>query len=239
MCAKRIHASALSIVFSQSLTSHRGPGKGAFDNPTPRQYLEAIRRVRTLYDLDRAPDLKHESLGRCLSLWSNAKSDIGCFRLKAGCFRACRVKLNSPDRLNALCFTNAASTCLVNTSIRSNPTRSSPAPDVDQRIAQLWPCIATIRKDMAWFRGFMPEFPKHAHGPVTILNVGGMNTERQQIAAGIDHDVALAALDLLAGIVSGNGRVFRCFHALTVDHACCGAAVATDRLGAPWLPAFG
>ena len=38
-------------------------------------------------------------------------------------FRACRVKLNSPDRLNALCFANAASTCLVNTSIRSNPTR--------------------------------------------------------------------------------------------------------------------
>ena len=38
--------------------------------------------------------------------------------------RACRVKLNSPDRLNALCFTNAASTCRVNTSIRSNPTRS-------------------------------------------------------------------------------------------------------------------
>ena len=37
--------------------------------------------------------------------------------------RACRVKLNSPDRLNALCFANAASTCLVNTSIRSNPTR--------------------------------------------------------------------------------------------------------------------
>ena len=30
-------------------------------------------------------------------------------------FRACRVKLNSPDRLNALCFANAASTCLVNT----------------------------------------------------------------------------------------------------------------------------
>ena len=39
--------------------------------------------------------------------------------------RACRVKLNSPDRLNALCFANAASTCLVNTSIRSNPTRSN------------------------------------------------------------------------------------------------------------------
>ena len=91
-------------------------------------------------------------------------------------------------------------------------------PMFDQRIAQLWPCIATIRKDMAWFRGFMLKFPKHAHGPVTILNVGGMNTERQQIAAGIDHDVALAALDLLAGVVSGNGRVFRCFHALTVDH---------------------
>ena len=29
--------------------------------------------------------------------------------------RECRVKLNLPDRLNALCFTNAASTCLVNT----------------------------------------------------------------------------------------------------------------------------
>ena len=47
---------------------------------------------------------------------------------------------------------------------------------------------------MAWFRGFMPEVSKHAHGSVTILNVGGMNTERQQIAAGIDHDVTLTAL---------------------------------------------
>ena len=38
-----------------------------------------------------------------------------------------------------------------------------------------------------------------------------MNTERHKIAAGIDHGVALAALDLLVGIVSGNGRVFNCF----------------------------
>ena len=38
-----------------------------------------------------------------------------CFNVMWKRFGACRVKLNSPDRLNALCFANAASTCLVNT----------------------------------------------------------------------------------------------------------------------------
>ena len=72
----------------------RGPSKGAFDNPTPRQYLEAICRVRTLYDLDRASGIEHESLIICLSLWSNAKSDIGCFKLKAGHFKMRKQLIN-------------------------------------------------------------------------------------------------------------------------------------------------
>ena len=65
---------------------------------------------------DRAPDLKHESLIRCLSLWSNAKSDIGCFRLKTGRFRGCRRQIGAstgrmadrlllgPDPCAGVCF---------------------------------------------------------------------------------------------------------------------------------------
>ena len=56
------------------------------------------------------------------------RQDNGHTSAGTGDYRACRVKLNSPDRLNALCFANAASTCLVNTSIRSNPTRSGHDP---------------------------------------------------------------------------------------------------------------
>ena len=58
------------------------------------------------------------------SATTSKKRPAPLFRSLTGRIRACRVKLNSPDRLNALGFTNAASTCLVNTSIRSNPTRS-------------------------------------------------------------------------------------------------------------------
>ena len=45
-------------ILDQSSATPEAPCKGAFDNPTPRQYLEAICRVRTLYDLDSpAPDV--------------------------------------------------------------------------------------------------------------------------------------------------------------------------------------
>ena len=43
--------------------------------------------------LARAPGLEHESLIRCRTLWSNAKSDIGCFRLKAGRFKQRREEM--------------------------------------------------------------------------------------------------------------------------------------------------
>ncbi|GBQ29269.1 hypothetical protein AA0472_2946 [Acetobacter estunensis NRIC 0472] len=44
--------------------------------------------------------------------------------------------------------------------------------------------------------------------PITVLDVGGMNEEKDQEAAGISHDMALAALDLPARVISPKARRF-------------------------------
>ncbi|KPH87851.1 hypothetical protein GLUCOINTEAF2_0204042 [Komagataeibacter intermedius AF2] len=46
-----------------------------------------------------------------------------------------------------------------------------------------------------------------------------MNEEKDQEAAGISHDMALAALDLLARVIARKPAAFRSFHRLAVNHA--------------------
>jgi hypothetical protein len=46
------------------------------------------------------------------------------------------------------------------------------------------------------------ELRQHQLGPVAILNAGTMDHHDQQQAQRVDDDMALAALDLLAGIVA-------------------------------------
>jgi hypothetical protein len=43
---------------------------------------------------------------------------------------------------------------------------------------------------------------QHALRAVTILNVGGMDLDGQQAAVRVGQDVALASVDLLAGVVA-------------------------------------
>ena len=43
-------------------------------------------------------------------------------------------------------------------------------------------------------------------GPVTILDVGGVNRDTDQQAGGVGDDVALAAFDLLGRIVAARPR---------------------------------
>ena len=71
-----------------------------------------------------------------------------------------------------------------------------PAPDADQGGAQFGPGIAAIGENVAKFRNFTSELFKHAHRPVTVLNISSVDAQRHQIATGVAHDVALAAFDL-------------------------------------------
>ena len=84
-----------------------------------------------------------------------------------------------------------------------------PAPDADQGGAQFGPLIAAIGENVAKFQSFTSELLKHAHRAVTLLNVSGVDAQRHQIATGVGHDVALAAFDLLASIISGKATCFQ------------------------------
>jgi hypothetical protein len=46
------------------------------------------------------------------------------------------------------------------------------------------------------------DFFQQIPGAVGVLNIGGVNEDTEQEAGGIDPDMALAALDLLGGIVA-------------------------------------
>ena len=54
---------------------------------------------------------------------------------------------------------------------------------------------------------------------VAVLNIAGMDDEAEEHADGIDEDMALAAHDLLSGVIAANPACFRCFHRLAIDHA--------------------
>ena len=65
-------------------------------------------------------------------------------------------------------------------------------------------------------------------GLVAVLDVGGVDQDEHQKAAGVGEDMALAALDLLAGIITTNSAAFGGFNTLAVDHP--------RRWGAPRAP---
>src|SRR5690606_8506743 len=43
---------------------------------------------------------------------------------------------------------------------------------------------------------------QHALGAVAVLNVGGMDFDREQPTVGVGHDVPLASVDPLSGVVT-------------------------------------
>jgi hypothetical protein len=53
---------------------------------------------------------------------------------------------------------------------------------------------------------------------VAILNTGGGDADRQQQAQGVDQQVTLAALDLLAGVIAGVAALRRAASRLRVQH---------------------
>ncbi len=54
----------------------------------------------------------------------------------------------------------------------------------------------------------MADGPEDVRGAVAILDPGRMDDGEQQQAQRIGHDVALAPLDLLAGVIAANPAAF-------------------------------
>ena len=104
-----------------------------------------------------------------------------------------------------------------------------PASEAHEGTPQLRSGIAAVREHVAQFRSLAAEPGKDPGRTVTILNVGRMNLACDQVAAGVSNDVAFSTFDPLARIVAGKGRIFRGFHALTVDHTGCRLHIASCR----------
>jgi len=68
---------------------------------------------------------------------------------------------------------------------------------------------------------------EHVGCPIAVLNAGMMNDGTDEVADCIRDDVALAPLDLLAGIEPARPAGFGGLDRLTVDHTGCGRSLAS------------
>src|SRR5215208_1057343 len=105
------------------------------------------------------------------------------------------------------------------------------------------PLIAAIGEDQAE-PGEAPAQPAaDQRQPIAILDVGGVDDDHQQQAQGVDQNVALAAVDLLAGVIASGAAGFGGPHALAVDDASGRRGLPAgllarrhDQLGVQYLP---
>ena len=114
---------------------------------------------------------------------------------------------------------------------------NDPSPDPGQGPAQSWPGIPFVREDMAQSRRLALEQAEHIRR-VTVLKTGRMDPDRNQMAAGLRHDMALAPLDPLSGVRAANAAAFSGFHALAVNHPLSAASHA-PRPDLPEKPVSG
>lgn len=86
-------------------------------------------------------------------------------------------------------------------------------------VAQFWPGVAAVGEDMArpWIALTYPL--KHIYSAVPVLNIGRMNHDEDQNAAGVGEDMALSTLDLLICVIAANSATFRYFNRMAIDHA--------------------
>jgi len=65
----------------------------------------------------------------------------------------------------------------------------------------------------------MVETPATRAGGITVLDIGRVRLKAQTAPVGIEQGMALAAFDLLAGIIAPWPAAFSGFDAMAVDHA--------------------
>ena len=99
--------------------------------------------------------------------------------------------------------------------------------------AQLGALVAAVSPDDPQAREAMPQPGQDPPRPVPVLEVGGVHDHGQEQAQGVDHEVALAPLDLLAGVVAPRPRHLRGLDRLAVEDGRAGAGLPPARGGAP------
>lgn len=105
-----------------------------------------------------------------------------------------------------------------------------PFADPSEGIPELVTGIAAIGEDMAQPREALDDLGQHQWRSVTVLDVGGVDYGMDEIAVGVGQDMALAALGLLARIITPRPAALRGFDALAVDHPGAGRGFAACRL---------
>ena len=105
-----------------------------------------------------------------------------------------------------------------------------PFADAAQGVAQLVAGIATIGEQVSQPREAMDDLGEQKRRAVTILDIGGVDDGMDQIALGVGQDMALAAFDLLAGIIAARTTALGGLDALAVDDAGAGRGFAAMDL---------
>src|SRR3954463_2668290 len=92
----------------------------------------------------------------------------------------------------------------------------------DRRRGRLVAGVASIRKRFGHEGERAPGQAQHRNRSVAILDISGLGFEDQAAPVRVDHDLALAALHLLACIVAARSTTLSGLHALAVEHDGCG-----------------
>ncbi len=92
-----------------------------------------------------------------------------------------------------------------------------PAADPLQCALELGPGMGAVGEDVAQAGKVAGDGGEHRRRAVAVLDVGAVDHDRDQQAAGVGEDVTLAALDFLSGVEAPDTAAFRGFYALTVD----------------------
>ena len=90
--------------------------------------------------------------------------------------------------------------------IRSLDDCKRPLPHSGEGGLQLFAGITAIGEDVAQPREEIADRRQHADRAVAILNVGAVHLGADQQPGGVGDDVALAPVDLLAGVVAARAR---------------------------------
>lgn len=78
-------------------------------------------------------------------------------------------------------------------------------------VAEFWPGVAAVGEDMAQPWKALTYPLEHVYGTVAVLNIGRMDQDEDQKAAGVGEDMALSAFDLLTCVIAANSATFRRF----------------------------
>jgi transposase-like protein len=109
-----------------------------------------------------------------------------------------------------------------------------------------WATVTLIAKKIGysahtlleWVKKAEVDSGKRAGVPTELANrLNALERDGHQKAAGVGHDMALAALHLLARVIARNPATFCSFDRLAVDEARAGRSLASQPAGARSSPA--